>query len=366
MLTRTLHAAAGTAAAALLFASLGLAGCSTGSNATVTHTPALKTTGGRATARSGVQSAILVAEFGNGLALPGGPTPASFARRVLAIVHARRTLATGNSTGVCNNGRKTSKVTNADGSVKTTTDLYYEAICTTLESEEVVTIASPSAPSTTGSGTIVTYDKSGAVTSSQVLAITLTAPASGDTQETITLTDTASLTVGGSAVATLGATCVGAPNSATLNCAIAHQGSSAGTTTGEVISDVATAGTAGGNANATLTVTFYIGSLAISQSGTAWGITGASAFNVASGTYGYASTGPSGNGTMTLKDQLYAYTATATLSATGLSVTIIQGDNPNGPGPTPIATATIDVAGTGTLTYADGTSEPIWGGLIGA
>ena len=62
---------------------------------------------------------------------------------------------------------------------------------------------------------------------------------------------------------------------------------------------------------------------------------------------------------------LYTYTETATLSATGLSITIVE--NPNGivTVDTPIATATIDVGGTGVLTYADGTTESISGGLIG-
>src|ERR1700681_2558979 len=136
MLTRTPPAAL----AVFLLGSLGLGGCSTGSNTTVIHTPALQTSGGRDTARSGVQAAILIADTTNGIALPGGPTPASIARRVFGMIHrARGTLATGTSTGACSNGVKTSAVTNGDGSRTTTTDYYYEAACATLEAEESIT-----------------------------------------------------------------------------------------------------------------------------------------------------------------------------------------------------------------------------------
>ena len=68
-------------ATALLLAASGLTGCSSGTApGTVVHTPALKTTGGRATARSMVQAAIIATETSNGLALPGGLTPASAIR----------------------------------------------------------------------------------------------------------------------------------------------------------------------------------------------------------------------------------------------------------------------------------------------
>src|ERR1700681_3633091 len=136
MLTRTPPAAL----AVFLLGSLGLGGCSTSSNATITHTPALQTSGGRDTARSGVQAAILIADTTNGIALPGGPTPASIARRVFGMIHrGRGTLTTGTSTGACSNGVKSSAVTNGDGSRTTTTDYYYEAACATLEAEESIT-----------------------------------------------------------------------------------------------------------------------------------------------------------------------------------------------------------------------------------
>jgi len=367
MLNRTPPAAAAVAAA-LLVSSLGLAGCSSGSNSTVTHTPALQTSGGRDTARSGVQAAILVADTTNGLALPGGPTPASIARHVFALVNGRRTSATGTSTGACSNGIKTSRVTNSDGSSSTTTDYYYEPACATLEAEETINVVTPGQPNTDGSGTITTYDKTGNVRVVQKLAFKVaTTAASGTTaaSETISLTDNASLTAGGTIVAAYGVTCVGAPGSATLICSGAHYGTSAGTTTGEAFATSATAGTSGGNANATVSVFFYAGTLGVLQSGTTWGVTGANAFNSATGTYGYTTTGPSGSGTLTLKDVLYTYAETATLSATGLSVSIIQNPNSAFNTTTSIATATVDVAGTGVLTYADGTTEPIAGGLIG-
>jgi hypothetical protein len=370
MLTRTRHAAAATTAAVLLV-SLGLGGCSSGSNTVVTHTPALQTPGGRDTARSGVQGAILVADTTNGNALPGGPTPASVARRVFAMVRGgRHVLATGAASGACSNGIKSSQVTNSDGSATTTTDYYYEAACTTLEAEEIITIVTPATPTKTdGSGTITSYDKSGNVRVVQKLTIhaSTTDPTSTTAaSETITVIDNASPTATGGATAGVGVTCVGAPSSATLSCSGAHFGTSASTTTGVAFGTSATAGTSGGNANATVNVAFYAGSLlSIVQSGALWGVSGASAFNTATGTYGYTTTGPSGSGTLTLKDALYTYAETATLASTGLSVTIIQNPNSAFNTTTPIATAAIDVAGTGVLTYSDGATEPIAGGLIG-
>jgi hypothetical protein len=371
MLCKTPHAAA-VAAAVLLLGSLGLGGCSTSSNATVTHTAALNTSGGRSTARSGVQSAILIADTTNGIALPGGPTPASIARRVFGMIHrARGTLATGTSTGACSNGVKSSAVTNGDGSRTTTTDYYYDAACVTLESEETIILLTPATPGATGgSGTITSYDRAGAVRVVEKLVLT----ASTDTgTETLTMTGTAATTAAGTATSAIGATCVGVPPSATVSCSVAHWGTSTGSASngvvsGEVISTSATAGTSGGNANATVAIAFYAAtSLVIAQTAgtTTWGITNATPFNSGSGSFGYATTGPSGAGTMTIKDVLYTYTETATLTATGLSVTIVE--NPNGivTVDTPIATATVDVAGTGVLTYADGTTEAISAGLIG-
>ena len=360
-----------TAAAALLLTSLGLAGCSSGSNTTVTHTPALQTAGGRDTARSSVQATILTADLSNGNALPGGPTPASIARRVLAMVHGRRPSATGTSTGVCNNGIKQSQTTNADGSQTTTTDYYYEPVCTTLEAEEVITVNSPATPTATdGSGTITSYDRSGAVRVVQKLTLhvsTVTTASTGATQETFTMIDNAAPTATGTTTSAVGSTCVGAPGSATVNCAVAHYGTSAGVTFGEAIGIGATAATApGGQNNANVNVAFYAGlSLGISQSGTSWGVSGASAFNSATGTYAYTSTGSSGSGAMSLKDVLYTYQETAALSSTGLSVTIVQNPNAAFNTTSPIATATVDVAGTGVLNYADGSSETIAGGLVG-
>jgi hypothetical protein len=370
MLSTTPHAAS-FAAAMLLLGSLGLGGCSTSSNAIITHTAALNTSGGRDTARSSVQSAILIADTTNGIALPGGPTPASIARRVFGMIHrGRSTLATGTSTGACSNGVKSSAVTNADGSRTTTTDYYYEAACVTLEVEESISLATPATPGNTdGTGTITSYDHSGAVRVVEQLILTV---GTSQAEETLTMTGTAASTATGTTTSGLGATCVGTPPSATVTCSAAHWGTSVGTIspgtiTGEAIGTTATAGASGGNANATVSISFFAAtSLGIAQASgtTTWGVSGTTAFNSATGTYGYATTGSSGAGTLTFKDVLYTYTETATLTATGLSVTIVE--NPNGivTVDTPIATATIDVAGNGVLTYADGTTEPIAAGLL--
>jgi hypothetical protein len=371
MLYRIPNAAA-AAATALVLTSLGLTGCSSGNNSTVTHTPALQLSGGRDTARSSVQATILTADLSNGIALPGGPTPASIARRMFALANGRRPSATGTSTGACINGIKQSQTTNAGGSQTTTTDYYYDAVCTTLEAEEVITVATPSTPpNTDGTGTITSYDRSGAVRVVQHLTLHVTSTlqsSTNTTSETFTMTDNAAATATGTTTSSVGATCIGAPpGSVTVNCAIAHYGTSAGVTFGEAIGVGATAATtAGGQNNANVNVAFYLASgLGIAQNGTSWGVTGAQSFNTASGTYAYSSTGSSGSGAMSLKDALYSYQETAALSSTGLTVTIIQNPNSAFNTTSQIATATVDVAGTGVLNYADGTSETIAGGLLG-
>ena len=48
-----------------------------------------------------------------------------------------------------------------------------------------------------------------------------------------------------------------------------------------------------------------------------------------------------------------------------MATTIIENPNSAVTVVTPIATANVDAAGTGVLNYADGTTEPIAGGLIG-
>jgi hypothetical protein len=319
-----------------------------------------------------VQSAILVANNTNGIALPGGPTPASIARRVFGMLHrGRGVLATGGSTGACSNGAKSSAVTNVDNSQTTTTDYYFDAACATLETEEIITLATPATPgNTTGTGTITGFSSGGAVRVVEKLALTA---GTSQGEETLTMTLTAASTAGGTVTSGLGATCVGSPPSQTVDCTLAHYGTSAGTVaagtiSGESVSISATAGTGGANSTATIGLAFFAGTgLGVAQASgtTTWIVSGASSFNTAGGTFTYASAGPTGSGTLTLKDSLYTYTETATLGSTGLSVTIVE--NPNGivTVDTPIATATIDRGGTGVLSYADGSSEPISGGLIG-
>jgi hypothetical protein len=392
MLSRIPPATAALTAAAIA-ASLVLGGCSTGTSGVVTHTPALQTVGGRNTARSAVESALLIAETTNGIALPGGPTPTGVLRRFAALVNGRRTTgalraaapaasaartsastrraaATGTSTGPCTSGVKQSQTTGSSGQQITTTDYYYDAACATLEAEEVITVDTPSTPtSTTGSGTITVYSTAGAVRVVQTLAMTVgatTATSSSPSIETYTLTDNASATAGGTTTGSVGATCSGQPSSPSLSCSIAHFGNSGGTLFGESLATAATAGTSTSSNTATTNLGFYSSpTIGIEQSGTTWEITGATAYNSGTSTFTYTSSGLTGSGSMSMTDSLYTYVVTATLSSSGMTVSIIENPNEAVTVPTNIATATTDQTGTGTLNYADGTSEPIAGGLIG-
>ncbi len=355
MLYSTRRVATAAASASILFGSIALAGCASGSNATVTHNPPLSTVGGKSTARSAVQTAILVADTATGNAVPGGPTPANIARRVLAMIHGRRTSAV---TGACVNGTRTGQVTNPDGTKTTTTDTYYDALCTTIEDDEVLTIDTSAPPATSGTGTLTTFDRTNTVTSYHKLTVTAVA---GTNTETVTVNDAASGTVGGAIIAAVGATCAGAPNSATMTCTAAMYGTASTSTFGQSISDTGTAATtsSGGNNTVTTSVTFYgAGITGIGQSSGAWIVLGTTGFNSATGTYTYTSTGTTGSGTLSLTDSLYTYTVTGKLTATGLAVTIVRNTDP-------IATATVDPAGNGAITYADGTGDVIWGEVVG-
>ena len=353
MFYSTRRVATAAASASILIGSIVLGGCSSGSNATVTHNPPLSTFGGKSTARSAVQSAILVASTSNGNAVPGGPTPASIARSVLAAIQGRHALA---ATGPCVSGKKSSQATQSNGSTTTTTDLFYDVLCATLESEEVVNIDSLATTTTTGTGTISTFDRTGTLTSYHQLAIS---SANDPTAQTVNVTDTASATITGAALASVGASCTGAQNSPTMSCSAAMYGTSGSTTFGQALALSGTAGT-GGAANAvTFNIAFYgAGITGINLSTSGWAVTGVSAFNSANGAYNYTTTGTTGSGTFSLTDSLYTYTVTGTLSATGLAVTIVRNTDP-------IATATVDRAGNGSITYADGTSDVIWGNVVG-
>ncbi|HEV2644261.1 MAG TPA: hypothetical protein VGT98_16225, partial [Candidatus Elarobacter sp.] len=336
----------------ILLGSIALAGCSSGSNTTVTHNPPLSTFGGKSTARSAVQSAILIADTSTGIAVTGGPAPAAMGRRVLDVMRGRRISA---STGACINGQKTSQVANADGSATITTDLYYDALCVTLEEEQVLNVITPGSSVTSANGTVTTFDRAAAVTSFHTITITASNTAS---VQTVNYNDSAALTVGGTAIAAVGATCTGAANSPTMTCSAAMYGTTANATFGQAIATSGTAGTGGANNSVTANIAYYgSGITGITQSAGSWVVTGASAFNSGSATYTYTSTGASGNGNLTLTDSLYTYTVTAKLAATGLTVTIVRiGD--------PIATATIDTAGNGLITYADGSTDTVWAEVI--
>jgi hypothetical protein len=274
---------------------------------------------------------------------------------VLDVMHGRRLSA---ATGACTNGTKTSQTTNSDGSTTTTTDLYYDALCTTLEEEQILTVVTPGSPTTSANGTVTTYDHTAAVTSYHKLQISAT---NASSTQTVTFNDTAAASVGGTVIAAVGATCAGAPNSPAMNCTAAMYGTAGNSTFGQAISDVGTAAPAGSTNNSvTVGITYYgSGITGIAQSSGSWIVTGASGFNVANGTYTYSSTGATGSGTLSLTDSLYTYTVTGKLTATGLAVTIVRNTDP-------IATATVDPAGNGTITYADGTTDVVWGEVVDA
>jgi hypothetical protein len=143
-----------------------------------------------------------------------------------------------------------------------------------------------------------------------------------------------------------------------MACTAAMYGTADSGTFGQSISDTGTAGTSGAANLVTVGVTFYgAGISGIAQSSGNWVVTGVLGFNSGNGTYSYTTSGTTGSGTFSLTDSLYTYTVTGNLTAAGLNVIIVRNSDP-------IATATVDKAGYGTITYADGTSDVIWGNVI--
>ena len=345
------------ASASILVGSIVLAGCSSGTNATITHNPPLSTFGGKSTARSAVQSAILVAQVSSGIAIAGGPVPAAVSRRVLDMMRGRTVSA---ATGACVLGHRSSQVTNTLGTT-TTTDIYYDALCTTLEEEEIVNIDSTTGATTSGTGSITTYDRTGAATSYHKLTLSST---NSSTSQVVTYNDAASASFGGTVIAAVGATCTGAPHSPAMTCTAATYGTASTGTFGQSLIYTGTAGTGGANNTGTMNVTFVgSGITGISNTSTGWTVLGTSGFNAGTGTFSYAGSSgsfsnPTGIGTFSLSDTLYTYTVTGNLTATGLAITIVRNTEP-------IAGTTIDEAGNGVITYADGTTDVVWANVVG-
>lgn len=360
MRTRSRTVAASTAA--LLLCSGVLAGCSTTGESTVTTTyvAALSTTGGKSTARSMVETGLLVAGLSTGNAIPGGPSPAALARRLFVAVRTPRAAA-GSSTGTCTAGTKQSQTTTS-GNVTTVTDVYAEATCVTLMEEYSVTLVTASASEVDGTGTVTTYDATGAVTTSQALTITATVTSGS---ETLTVKDAVKkVSTDAGTVAEFDSTCVGPPGSTVPNCTYAHIGTISSQEFAESVSTTTTAGTSGANATAQIAAFFFVGgTLTTALTGTTWGISGATAyFTSASGSYGYTTNGA--NGTVALADTLFTFNETATNTSGAMKLSIVQNTSPTATN-VAIGSATIDRFGNGTVTYGDGTSDVVHAGFVG-
>ena len=244
----------------------------------------------------------------------------------------------------------------ARGSEIVTYTTYYDAGCTKPELLEVLTIpASATLSSLTATATVTAFDRAGSVTgyATLVIAESLT-PAT----QTLTLQVSAAKTAGGVPFAQLGLTC-----SVTLAAASTACGVAAASTAGAPVGVSMALGLtlAGSSTLATVTESIsanvYTGSpLGIAQgTGTAWNVTGGTLADTLTGTM----TATVGNGSITagtiaLHDTANGLAIAGTTTASGTTLGITQ----NG---TLIATVTVDAAGTGTIAYADGTTETISG-----
>ena len=314
--------------------------------ATPTPAPVTKTQ-----ARAAMQSSLEMVQSANGVSLSGTGTLA-IVRRVQAIHHGRRAQ----SVAGCSGGFTRTIVTNPDGSTTETDNIYYDALCASIEESDIITIpATATLQNLTATGTITTYARSGSVTSYATFRIALTSTL---TVDTITIAETVSATVGGPPVAKLGATCVGPPSGASIHCGDAVVVTAAGQQTGVSLDEAVTFATSGATSTATATATAsaYAAASGLDvAAGTApaWTVTGAAPIETIAGSVTIAFSGSTAtSGAIAITDVTDGISIGGTVTPTTVTLTA----SAHG---VIVATVVVDQAGNGTIAYGDGTTATI-------
>lgn len=275
-------------------------------------------------------------------------------RRILARSDVRFTLAhlrraTSVSSG-CENGQDETVSSVSGNTASITIEIYYDANCTTLESELVWTAtesATASGDVLTGPATYTAYASNGTTVSETASAqVTLYTSGSGENATTtgvgILFTN---IEQGGASIGSAGVACL----LATEVCSIAAVSSASTGSTGVVVTGAASV------SSMSMQFSTYAGSsLTIAQATFPdWTITPASDLTGSDTITGGASSG--GGFTLTLTDS----TNDVTVAVTGTAAGTVSGTLTQTGSTTALATFTIDSSGDGTLTYAGGTQVSI-------
>lgn len=346
--------AAAVCIAVLLSACGGGGGAGSASPGAIVATPG--TTPGpastKAVARTAGQSALTAVQGAQ--AFKGNTTLLGLTRAALDARGQRRTLATC-SPGAAGGSSTFAMTFDTIGNEIDTYTTYYDAACTQPELAEVLTIASGSSlTSLTASATVTAYDRSGSVNAYATLTIAETMAL---TSQTLTVTISAAKSAGAAPFARAGITCSGALSGGPAAACGMAVTSAIGTPVGVSMALGIAVVTAGPSSTITETVAAntYTGSgLGIAAgAGTAWNVTGGTLADTVTGTIvlnlsrGYVT-----SGTIAMRDSPSGITIAGTATASGAAFTVTQGT-------TIIATVVVDATGTGTITYADGTTESI-------
>lgn len=344
----------------LLLAGCGGGGSSSGSTQAVpvpTTTPVV--TPSVAIQRALVQQSLSATQQGGQIAQYGSSsgTTLSLVRRAMSGERATK------STSICSNDTISTITQGASANVVVLViDTYYDAMCTKLQTTLNLTLTQTSLTAATAVGNSTLYSTTGAVIEYDQLALTLTGV--GSTTSTVSIRDDLAPSQGAAPIANLGIGCSVASASDTCSLAAALHLVSLG-------SDQAAAATVGG------TVAFAGGlaTVAISGSGTdstgalnstnvaangpyLWSTTGGTLVDSAAiaGTLSYTAAGLVAGGTLSVSDTLDNAAATAAYTPTsGLILGTVSSISPA----KPIATFSVNTLGSGTVTYANGTTATI-------
>ncbi len=251
--------------------------------------------------------------------------------------------------GLCSNGQETSTTAGANNTAIVEIDTFYDALCTTLESQLVWT-ASQSGSNLSGPATSTQYAQNGTITETDTMSITFYL--SGQTVTGFSLF-VSSILKSGIQIGQAGVACT-ATSSTAVSCGVADANNVA---SGEV----------GANVSATVSVT---ATTTMSMQVSAYQSSGANALAIAASSFPFWSISPAADQTQSVSISGSARAPSRSLTvdaATNGGALAISGSpsgaiagtlTRNDTGAT-VATFALDGFGNGTLTYGDGTQVSI-------
>jgi hypothetical protein len=349
----SLRRVAGTTAAVLSCAlALGACGGGGGSAPAPVTAPSFQPAAPKSTVRATLQSALYAVANAHGVTI-SSQTLFGLARRVQAIRHGRRPLS---AAPACSNGQASvGPVTNPDGSQTVTTSFYYDVACTQLEALDVMTLTQSSPSAFAATDVLTTYDRTGGVTSYTTATLQ---GSTGAGQDRSTIVATVAKDATSAWFAKIGMTCTGPSTGTSIHCGLADVGTVNGSQNGAALDQATSYAISGQTTTATVNVTASAYSAPSGLDIAAgpvpvWTVTGAPPLDTVTGTITISSSGAgTTGGSVSLSDAHTGIAVSGTMAPAGSTFTLAQ----NG---AQLATATVDVNGTGTVRYADGTTEQI-------